>query len=799
MTQSRRFLGEGALALGIILSAAPVFAATPPLPKQCKDYTPTLADCQNPTTFCAQRAREEAQTNANAACNQLINAAAQNAASSLPQRTVRVPPRYDVNGNVIQPETSRATVAFMAEDANQRSMSGLSSFYLGQAHAARTYYPATTSAATWKKVFDGLLRYAWNESGVTVDSCAEYVYEKYYDYSIFEDAAAHGGPDYRAIFNAAYATDDGTGSVPATAIGTRGIANPVQYGKDGTPFSSSIVFPSGAPKNEFFTVPPPKTGKVTISAGSSDQVSILPGTNGGALITLKNLTRNLNLYGTVLPSALLNTIAQGASFYDESWSWHRSMSTRNASVLDETLYEMDRLQEEFASLVARRKELQDSIQASINNRISPVPVAGGQVIVNPGGYDEDEDPIITALYQLEAVDAAIEAALGVAQQNGCLSFPTTGIPVPCDWSPKRFAKRVLNLYQTAREQDFQKCQKYTNDDFAALKSVAMVHGSVNYPAQNYTTSPSRLETYFTRRDQYLKALSATVGSLLDPVSKQPRLKWESGDSYSLGNDMFGATANYLVSVAVDNVAQADCNLAPEAKAQFTATGSVFNVSKELIKANAVINNKRADLDLDVLDNTIPLVDVHQNLVLGKFNLVTGSHSHKATLVDVSTHFVIVAVPVTLGAKLSGVVGLDYSIGGEHTVTTTSQCNVNRLGVSGRIEPYAQVDGEVYAGVDLFIVEVGVKGRIQLVHASVPLEAIAFLNQGGTGLSLQLKGTSHLNFTFMSGRVSAYVEIGIWPLETKFEETLVSWDGLRENVKLFDQSVTAPLVDIRSLL
>lgn len=797
--------------LGLVMSSAPALAqfSPPVLPPLnpillCTSYVPTLAECQNPVTFCANMARSAAKTNPNATCNVLVRDAALNAVASLPERTVLVPVTRNASGQTIEPDAATKSVAFVQENLNARYMSGLSSFMLGTAHRDRTYFPASTKAASLMRAARFSQRNAWNNSGNIVDSCREYVHEKYYDYSVFEDAISSSGTDYRKIFNIAYAQAPSGGSVPASAIGTRSIADPVQRGKDGTPIQPTIQFPSGAPKNEFFAVPPPAQGRVTIGTGSEDRVVMLPGLMGAAIIHLKDLDRPLNLYGTILPEATLSTLANGASYYNESWAWHRSMSvTRNANVLDERMYELDRLQEEFAALVQQRKELVTSITSELARRYRPLP---GMLKADPDTSshltddDEPQDPLIPQLYQLASLDAVIEAALQQAQAQGCLDFQIGMAAAPCDWSPKRFARRVMNLYQGAREQDFQRCATYTRDDFADLKAKPLQIGSVNYPAQDYTTSPSRLETYFTRRDQYMRALSSTVGPMLDPKTAQPRLRWESGDSYSLGNDTFGATANYQVAVAINNVKHTpDCGLSPEIKGSFTATGSALGISANLINAQLQVTQKRADIDLDVLDNTVPLVDIHQDLTLGQFNIVSGKQEKKATLVNAQATFVIVVVPVTLGAKVAGVVGLEYELKAEHTVTGTTACSVTNLGVAGHLKPYAQVDGELYASVDLFVIEAGVKGRLQLVHAAVPLDGRVWLAPSGGQLRLRMEGNSDLNFTFLSGSIAAYVEVGIWPFEAEFEETLVSWNGIQENVKLFNHTFNVSLIDLRSLL
>ncbi|ATB40507.1 hypothetical protein CYFUS_005956 [Cystobacter fuscus] len=869
MSSPIRRLAAGIAASGILMSPLSQAEAA-----ECGRYLPTLADCQNPVTECALQAREKARTDPNATCNTLIQQAANSLPARAPQRTVVVPPTRDVNNTSLTPDAATKLAYIQNEDPNTRTMSGLSGFYLGGVHRAQTYLPSSGLYASLLESQRQQQRAAWNANGNVIDSCNEYVYEKYYDYSVFEDAFVKLGNNYRAIFNTAYAPAV-NGVTPASAIGTRGIVNPVLRGKDGTPFTPNIPFQAGLPKNQFFTVPLPAGDKVSIATGDKDQVTILPGL---VTVTLKNLHRNgLSLTGVVFnDSTLKPTIDQGASYYNESWSWHKAMSETNAGLLDEQMYEMDRLQEDFAALLAQRESLAATLAAKLQPKPLPVYTTGG---TGPGRFSEqywrdpvwNPDPtsviqaarwdldvlspmtlpglapaslsvastpsalpptlppitptipnvpifdipvvslacsgnqIICLLYRLEALDDAIEAALLNAKARGCLSFQRGGGAAACDWSPKRFAQRVTSLYQGKREQQHARCMDYTDDNFAALKSKAMSAGTVYYPPTNYTLSPTMLETYFTRRDLYLKALSTVAGGLLDPVTDKPRLKWESGDSYSMGNDTFGASAEYNVSLSVDNLSKTDaCVMSPRVHGFFKASGSAFGHGVSLVQAEATVSDVRADIDLDVLDNTIHLVDEHKDLIAGTYNLVSGAKSASKTFVDVQTHFVIVVVPVTLGAKVAGTVGLNYALDASHKLTrpTPTSCVVSSIGVNGRVEPYASVDAELYAGVDLFIVEAGVKGKLQLVHAGIPLNTVAELSYGANNsqqLGLQLAGRADLKFTFLSGSIAGYAEVGVWPFEKNFEQTLISWDGLHYDLKLFDRDFSVPVADLQELL
>jgi hypothetical protein len=326
----------------------------------------------------------------------------------------------------------------------------------------------------------------------------------------------------------------------------------------------------------------------------------------------------------------------------------------------------------------------------------------------------------------------------------------------------------------------------------------VVAGKVNYPATNYTSSPSQVELYYTRRDIYLPALSALVGVMRDPATGVASARWSTSDTYSMGDETFGASAAYEVSAELKNLGGTNCALTPEIYGKFTATGSAFGNSQRLVFAEARVNSNHADIDLDVFDNTVVL-DVHDALTSGTYNIVSGSKSKSATFVEASVTFTIGPIPVTVGGKVSGTVGINYSVDASYKASTQSGCTVNSIGVTGKLEPYATVDGELYAAVDVFIAQVGIKGRIQLVHASVPLNGnitLAYGLNGQSALMLQMQARADLKFVFLSGSISLFASVGICPFCADFDVQLVSWDGIHYNLALFEKSATFPIVDLQ---
>jgi hypothetical protein len=74
--------------------------------------------------------------------------------------------------------------------------------------------PGTSTLSASSQIGNSLLpkatapyraRQQWEQNGNRVDSCDEYVYERYYDYSLYEDDAAVLGTNYRSLFDRNYA------------------------------------------------------------------------------------------------------------------------------------------------------------------------------------------------------------------------------------------------------------------------------------------------------------------------------------------------------------------------------------------------------------------------------------------------------------------------------------------------------------------------------------------------------------------------------------------------------------------
>lgn len=293
-----------------------------------------------------------------------------------PPRPVIVPPTVDNNpalGN-LPPAGERTQASFAAYDRSLVA-EGFTGTFRGMRIAETVAYCNPVSAV--ERLAVETRRQIWTQNGARVGSCREYVYEKYYDFSLFQDRIAQECNDYRNIFDVAYAPAVG-GQIPASAIGTKGLAGVPLAQRDGTPLALQPSFPTGPqPKNAFFALKVASDAKrqQALSAWQIDPIYPHPS--------------SLFLDGLVLIDDDLHqrlSVGQAVYTHEETWQWHLGMSNGLASYLDEELYAFDPVKERFEALLFDRGELTRAYIAAWRR-------ANQQIVTNAPEYQAFPNPI----------------------------------------------------------------------------------------------------------------------------------------------------------------------------------------------------------------------------------------------------------------------------------------------------------------------------------------------------------------------------------------------------------------------
>jgi hypothetical protein len=315
-----RAVAAGATLAASLAAHAQSTTCAPPTLAQCQDHTYLTTDCG------------KLQTGANSQCAALIKPAA-DAAYAAKQASLQ--PRIDPVTNTV-----KMTKVETYSDPSLVA-SGNTAIFAGQTVAAQassvkpvvaaTSASTTTSGTIAARTAVGSIagknigviqidpKTLWSWNGAVVGSCDEYAYEKYYDYSVFEDLAVTHGTDYRAIFNLAYDP-------------TVGVANKFLRSKSGGPINLQVWYPYGSGDIEFGGTT--KSPKNDYYAGYA----------------------RAKYSGFALNDAATQAIFDaGQTYWDpEGWTWMTARSNELASFPDDQLDALNKKQEEFNKLVDDR-------------------------------------------------------------------------------------------------------------------------------------------------------------------------------------------------------------------------------------------------------------------------------------------------------------------------------------------------------------------------------------------------------------------------------------------------------------
>lgn len=354
---------------------------------------PTIAQCNTPQTPCDAFFAEQAKTDVNAACGLLMYQAAKAEAGKYPRKSARNTTLFSTNAVVSEDDGGLRDVAAVPEDS-EFSVTGFGSLQLGgllkKGAALKGPNAVVTKLAILQK------RQEWEANGDALNSCQEYVHEKFYDYTAFEDRVllSNGFNKHRAIVDIAF-SGSSPSQAPRWALGTRHLVDPIILARDGSP--SGVTLSLGGvprPKNEFFATPPVSIGqpgtptgpgiffeKVPTDANGTplgeDQVEIITFPLSGkkqVKVKLKNLKRTaLDIGGPAFEDpTLAPTIAAGAPV-TESFAWHRDMNLRNATVPDEVMEDLRLKRRSFRTLLERRDKLVEELATLVGGGQAKVP------------------------------------------------------------------------------------------------------------------------------------------------------------------------------------------------------------------------------------------------------------------------------------------------------------------------------------------------------------------------------------------------------------------------------------------
>jgi len=620
-------------------------------PAEC--YELTLEQCQTPHIL--QQCAVWAQSH----CDELVNQAYQSQAASM-----------TATRSALNPSSQRLqSVKSIGYDASGDRLAGYQTTYTGKVLNQRFYKKSGS-------IFDMLTpQERWELNGDRVTSCEEYSYEKYYQWSQFEQAIKDRAGDWYGAFDAMMR--DGAalrdGDVGRRERGPWGISLSVLLSRNAPP---------AGPKNAYF------------QPAWDGTAAALPHPSGTP-------------YVKQFDPRIAGWLASGGKSWTPPTSW-QTLRTQGYAVTTTTVPEQLALEQQkqkdyLALWDERRQYYRDWLTCAFSGPGTP------SARCLPG-ITTQQQAAETYGAILSWIDSDIEAKLLEAQAKGCLS---TSLSV-CDFDPRPFILRLTQLVRATQEADYQRCVKLSKNNFGAsgLFGKVAASGSEDFGVSSptdYRVSSGMVDILFGKVETWLERAGFKFPT--DPVTKKPVLGNLVGDSSEIGGSFLGAKFGYDAGWSASDFAwgrdvwQAQA----EAHANAYADARVFGQPVEVFKANAKAwthgdNQVSIEHSVRVLgQNLYTPVSGTQTL---DWNL-TIDKGVERNLVSYSTYIVVVCIPIRLDAGVSGALGVDGGIGARLERNPTAK--TIDLAARARVTPRARLSAFVAASVSAGIVSVGVGG------------------------------------------------------------------------------------------
>lgn len=805
------------------LKTLPEGLVKPPCP------IPTLAQCQDPvyleTDRCGQLQRTHKWT-----CAELMQSGMEKKKGEA--RTSVVPKKFDEGGvaeTVPSPPDAQNAPEYKADTFS----------YASQAAAAGFTGPSNIQTNQFE---------TWNGNGVKVESCQEYVHEKFYDVTEFVRSISFTRGDAESIYAVAFGP-----STKSSSIGSRHLGNAQVRGKDGRPFGT-LLGPTSKIKNLFVGIVPVKKGYIDDTAvPGPDIVEALQRTDRGQALYAKAVygrevvNQDMLWHKTThdkiifVPGQTQKTLALGPLPTDPDEKLAKTLGTTGGTKpirkrLPAELDELYTLGQRFLHLQRDWVRLNIAYAGSgwtndeLGKPMGPTQFSGVKTPVNPQGtlattnggtvpvpIVQPSETVLRKRIVLEMLDL-----LERADDEGCLEKGLTA----CDWSPKLFASITANDFSDEQDRAFSQCNSFTGGNFQQVKNLnvkfvddpdpkydefrCIVKTGATITAQQFDTLQEDVKICREKAVAYKKQKAEdlarqrvkSIPELVDQGTgnfKKPGIA-KSRDEL-MGNKYFGLGYNYDLGWLVEPKADI-CKMQIDTHASFLAYANVFAKQRNLVDAAARFDTEAKNFHLHFKvagKNIFTPVDKGWSTpspLEYKLSKDFGTGKKSATLVK--TYIVVVIVPIKIEAGISGEVGINLGFTANAQGFDNESCP--KASVGGLIEPYVAVNGYVEAGIDVLIASAGIRGELTIIRASTPFTTgvgVALLS--GTlapeNLELQVNTKLGVKLQTLSGSVRGYAQVGWCPFCIRGEKEIVSWEGPSLDTTLFQQQYKVNLADL----
>ena len=421
--------------------------------------------------------------------------------------------------------------------------------------------------------------------------------------------------------------------------------------------------------------------------------------------------------------------------------------------------------------------------------------------------------------------------------RGCLANPGSDIGNLCDWSYAKFAAFATTLFDDEVESDFQQCRSEINTASAALnpKPTGNLFTQILKDPRNqalafpctqrrdFTGNAPDANWFFRLSGNYIGryceaarvdiSIADQQNAIVDQLSgirfKEGELYDTTADDNTLGDkDSLGAYFNYdanwsmkKTGVYKDQDPMKACRYDSAGGTNIKTGIYFFGDDIELFNLNSqgqsapkpggpntptvTMNARYLDIDTfktkeiaSVQDKSVPAgQDYSVPLVDPPYNLG-----------GIEYGFWIQVGPVPLHIKFgaTATAGIDYHFAAQ----TGDNCNVpwqnaaptkpSGFKIVSEVDPWVRADAYADASVDIVIAAAGVRLDLELLKLGLPIG----VNVKSDNMNFDFKNGMSVTIDMLSGKLSAYAEVGVGPLSAEYDVTIFSWDGFHTDIPLW---------------
>lgn len=423
--------------------------------------------------------------------------------------------------------------------------------------------------------------------------------------------------------------------------------------------------------------------------------------------------------------------------------------------------------------------------------------------------------------------------------RGCLANPGANATNLCDWGYDTFGSLMATLFDPSVENDARICraevinvQKYvqqaaagSNQFLNALK-FPKNQGAV-YPCawrQDFSVSAPQAATFMAMsgdqrgrrceghlQNQAVEQMQSAVAGELEGLEWNPDEKKVGDveeDSVTLGEQSsLGAYASYKAYWQVQGTGTKPggtvldtCKFQGKAGSRFTTGIYFFGSDLKILHVDGKgeTDGRKVTIDARYRDFEAFGMKPFSGQTDNKTHTYAQSDGVAIPLVnpplylggeEVSFWVWIGPVPVNITFGATASAGIDYSFNGENGNNCSNMGQPSGFKLGSEAEPMARGDAYADAAVDIGVASAGIRLDLLLLRLGFPI-GVSVGTATDAGKSVwKFNNGAKVSVDLLSGKVTAYAEAGVSPLEATWEETLFRWDGFHVDVNVFGASKT----------